>query len=170
MCGCLHIQFSHASLVCWYHSLRGVPLRLSSYFYAPCMNDFTINVLCFMYFFFIILLSDISAQAKKDLKCLDSAGVINVLCSNSDRYNNTNCYTSLSNQGLISTPTLVTVCVYYSVCVCCVSVHLCVCVLCVCPSVCVCVCVYMCVCVWGGGGGTYVYMRLGNCQYTHEQK
>ena len=79
-----------------------------------------------------MLLSNISVQTKKDLNCLDSPGLISVWCGNSDRHNNTNCFTSLSNQGVISTPSLVTIYIYIMV---------------VCLCVCVCVCVPACVCV-----------------------
>ena len=68
------------------------------------------------------------SQAKKDLNCLDSPGLVHVWCGNSDQHNNTNCFTSLINQGVINTPSMVTMCVV-------LATHM---------SVCVCVCVRVC--------------------------
>ena len=90
------------------------------------------------------------AWAKKDLNFLDSPGLTCVWCGNSDRHNNTNYFTSLSNQGVFSTPSLVSsmllyecVCTYICVCICtcvCTFVH----VLYMCVHTCVYVCVHMC--------------------------
>lgn len=47
--------------------------------------------------------------AKKDLNCLDTPGVVHVWCGTSDIYNNS-CYSSLTTQGVISTPYLLMSC------------------------------------------------------------
>ena len=63
-------------------------------------------------------------------------------CANSDQQDNTNCFNSLSDQGVVSTPSLVTMCI-----------------VCFCMSVCVCVCMHAraCACMY-----VHVYMCASN--------
>ena len=72
---------------------------------AFCMK---VNILykLYMYTFHLALYYN-SIQAKKDIDCLDSPGLIRVWCSNSNMNDNISCFTSLSNQGVINTPNLV---------------------------------------------------------------
>ena len=52
-------------------------------------------------------------QPKKDINCLDSPAIItSALCPTSDSNNDTPCYTSLTRQGVINSPDLVSVYTY----------------------------------------------------------